>query len=362
MYGYCQTLFRFKDLSTYTHGRDGLVFFYKGLRGSTENIVVCGGPFFGDLQWQLASLPIQFGGLGLYSANLIFSYAFVALRAQYWVLQDHILHNSGICDMDDDYNFALACLRDMIPSFDFSGFTNKDTVPSKAQQTLENVLFSEMVKDMKVHFNMTMRQKAVFECLRASHAQDFLLAISIDGLGQHMSPVKYRTILKYRFMIPLFSVDTICLVCRKACLDSFGRAGISAKKEAHVNFLTDPSDRRSTLRPADVLIFGWVGGKHACVDLTGVSPLVGLSSRGFTAGQAALKAASCKVTKHEKTCIENQHVFIPFAFDTFSYLASEAVELLSRVQRVMHNNVMTPRSTDVVFKHIGFAIQKGLAA
>ncbi|GJY05395.1 RNA-directed DNA polymerase, eukaryota, partial [Tanacetum coccineum] len=55
-------------------------------------------------------------------------------------------------------------------------------------------------------------------------------------------------------------------------------------------------------------------------------------------------------------------VIIPFAFDTFGFLAPEAVELLSRVQRVMHSNVMTPRSTDVVFKRIGFAIQKGLAA
>ncbi|GJR21241.1 putative reverse transcriptase domain-containing protein [Tanacetum coccineum] len=248
-----------------------------------ENIVVCGGPFFGDLQWQLASLPIRFGGL------------------------DHILRDSGICGMDDDYVSALACLRDTIPSFDFSGFTNKDIVPFKAQQILANVLFSEMVKDMKVHFDMTMRQKAVFECLRAPHAQDFLLAITIYGLGQHMSPVEYRTILKHRLMIPLFPVDAICPVCRKACLDSFGkhavhckeiprfkyrhdmvrdvlfdicrRARISAKKEAPVNFLTDPLDGRSTLRPADVLVFGWVGGKHACVDLIGVSLLVGLSSR-----------------------------------------------------------------------------------
>nr|GEX02191.1 vesicle transport protein, Use1 [Tanacetum cinerariifolium] len=78
----------------------------------------------------------------------------------------------------------------------------------------------------------------------------------------------------------------------------------------------------------------------------------GLSSRGFIAGQVALKAASGKVTKHEKACIENQHVFILFAFDTFGFLAPEAVELLSRVQRVMHSNVMRPRSTDVVFKHV----------
>ncbi|GJU46085.1 hypothetical protein Tco_1203351 [Tanacetum coccineum] len=96
--------------------------------------------------------------------------------------------------------------------------------------------------------------------------------------------VEYRTILKYRLMIPLFLVDEICPVCRKACLDSFRehavhckelpgfkyrhnmvrdvlfdvcrRVGISAKKETPVNFLTDPLDGRSTLRPTDILIFG----------------------------------------------------------------------------------------------------------
>ncbi|GJV51948.1 hypothetical protein Tco_1447689 [Tanacetum coccineum] len=279
----------------------------------------------------------------------------VASRAQSWVLQDHILQDSGICGMDDDYVSTLACLRDTIPNFDFSVFTNKDTAPSKAQQILASALFSEMVKDMKVHFDMTVRQKAVFECLRTPHAQDFLLAIPTDELDQHMSPVEYRTILKYRLIIPLFPVDAICPVCRKACLDSFGehsvhckelpcfkyrhdmvrdvlfyicrRAGISAKKETPLNFLIDPSDGRSTLRPSD----------------------------------AALKAASCKVAKHVKACIENQQVFILFAFDTFGFLAPEAVELLTRVQRVMNSNVMTPRSTNVVFNRIGFVIQKGLA-
>nr|GEY98805.1 putative reverse transcriptase domain-containing protein [Tanacetum cinerariifolium] len=70
----------------------------------------------------------------------------------------------------------------------------------------------------------------VFECLRASHAQYFLLAIPIDGLGQHMSPVEYRTILKCRLMIPLFLVDAICPVCRKACLDSFEEHAVHCKE------------------------------------------------------------------------------------------------------------------------------------
>ncbi|KAL8242458.1 hypothetical protein R6Q59_012760 [Mikania micrantha] len=66
-------------------------------------------------------------------------------------------------------------------------------------------------------------------------------------------------------------------------------------------------------------------GKHSCVDLTEVSPLVGLRDTGFVAGQAVLKAKSDNVAKHEKVCLENQHVFTPFAFDTFGFLAPRAV-------------------------------------
>ncbi|KAJ0492588.1 putative exostosin [Helianthus annuus] len=93
-----------------------------------------------------------------------------------------------------------------------------------------------------------------------------------------MSAVEYRSILKYRLMIPMLPNDETCPVCRKACLDKYEehvlhcRELSSLKKEAPVNFLTDPAEGRSTLHPADVLDFGWEGGKHACVDLTGVSP------------------------------------------------------------------------------------------
>jgi hypothetical protein len=49
------------------------------------------------------------------------------------------------------------------------------------------------------------------------------------------------------------------------------------------------------------------------------------------------------------------------AFDTFGFLTPEAVSLLQRVQKVMNNNVVSPRATNVIFKRIGFAIKKGLA-
>ncbi|KAK2405126.1 hypothetical protein QL285_054394 [Trifolium repens] len=105
-----------------------------------------------------------------------------------------------------------------------------------------------------------------------------------------MSPLEYRDIPKYCLMILLFPKDDVCPICRKACFDTFGehaahcrefpdfkyrhdlvidvlfnifrRAEISVKKEAPVNFLTDPQEERSTLHHADVLVYGWVGEKH----------------------------------------------------------------------------------------------------
>jgi hypothetical protein len=98
------------------------------------------------------------------------------------------------------------------------------------------------------------------------------------------------------------------------------------------------------------------------VDLTGVSPLVDLRGNGFTAGQAVMKAEMKKVDKHDKACSENQHVVVPFAFDTFGSLAPEAVRFLDRVRKIVRNNISAPRDHDYVFSRIGFAIQKGVAA
>ncbi|XP_076956600.1 uncharacterized protein LOC143631862 [Bidens hawaiensis] len=363
--------------------------FDTGLRKAIEDIVVCGGAFFGDLQWRLASLPTRFGGLGICSAEDATSYAFVVSKAQSWVLQDHILRECGGGLFDSDYRGALDTLHNSLPDLDLGGFDFKDIAPPKAQKILANALYGEIVKTVEEKFALSPRQRAVFECLRAPHAQDFLSVVTIEGLGQCMSPVEYRAILKYRLMVPLFPVDDPCPVCRKACLDSFEehavhckelpgfkyrhdlvrdvlydilkRAEISAKKEAPVTFLTDPLDGRSTLRPADILVFGWEKGKHACVDLTGVSPLIGLRDHGFVVGHAINKAEAGKVAKHEKACLGNQHVFIPFAFDTFGALGPDAVQFLKRVQQVVFSN-STHAKGNVVFSRVGFAIQKGVAA
>ncbi|KAJ0789034.1 putative exostosin [Helianthus annuus] len=201
-----------------------------------------------------------------------------------------------------------------------------------------------------------------------------------------MSIVEYQAILKCRIMVPFFPVDDPCSVCRKSCLDFFGEhtvhckelpgfkyrhdlvrdvlhdvlkgAGILIKKEATVNFLTDPLEGRSTLRHADILVLGWEGGKHACVDLASASPLVGLRDHGFVAGQVITKAKAVKVAKHKKACIENQHVFVPFAFDTFSSLTPNAVRFLKQVQQVVSSNITHVKGHNFVLVGYGLLFRR----
>jgi hypothetical protein len=86
---------------------------------------------------------------------------------------------------------------------------------------------------MKVNFDMTTKQKTILGCLHATHAHDSLLSIPIHGLGHHMSQVEYCTIFRYRLIIPLFLIDEVCTICRKACLYTFGEHAIHCK-ELHV--------------------------------------------------------------------------------------------------------------------------------
>ena len=227
---------------------------------------------------------------------------------QSWNLQDHILRECRVGEVDPDYGCALDCLHMSLPDLDLGGFANKDTAPTKAQDALASALYGKIAQSLEEKFDLSSRRKAVLECLRAPHAQYFLTVIPIEGLGQHMSAVEYRTILKYRLMIPLFPVDEPCPICRKVCLDNFGehavhckelpgfkyrhdlvrdvlcdvlrRAGISAKKEAPVNFLTDPLEGRYTLRPADVLSLDGRGENTLVWTLQECPRLWGLGTTG----------------------------------------------------------------------------------
>ncbi|GKA20351.1 putative reverse transcriptase domain-containing protein [Tanacetum coccineum] len=133
----------------------------------------------------------------------------------------------------------------------------------RAVNAVDLMILLSQLHDSQIHFDMTMRQKVAFGCLRAPHAQDFILAIPIDGLvcrracldffREHVAHYKELSGFKYQHDMVR---DVFFDVCR--------RAEISVKKEAAVNFLTDLLDGRSTLRPTNNLVLDGSEG-NICV-------------------------------------------------------------------------------------------------
>ncbi|KAM0001924.1 putative exostosin [Helianthus debilis subsp. tardiflorus] len=175
----------------------------------------------------------------------------------------------------------------------------------------------------------------------------FLIVIPIEGLGQCMSAVEYRVILKYRLMIPMYPEDETCPICRKALKlvwinsrkevygfkyqhdwvrdvlwDILRRVVISAKKEAHVWKGDLLCDQRICSSLAEL-------GGNMLVWTSRGFPVGWFKGNRFVVGQEARKAESKKVDKYVKACVENQHVFVHFAFDIFGSLAPEVIHFLT---------------------------------
>jgi len=230
----------------------------KELREAIEDIVIGRSSLFGDLRWNWLLYP-----LGLVVGFVLGS--------------------------------PFDGLRGTISYFDFISFTSKNIVPSKVQHVLASSLFSKRVQDMDVKCDMPTRQKTFFGCLQASRAHEFNIVIPIYVLGQHMPNEQYHIFLKYFLVIPSFPIDEVFPVCCKACLntfrehtlhckelpifkyhyvrdilfDIFRHARSSMKKKTPLNLLSNVVDGRSTLMATNVLVYRWVGGKYAYVDLTG---------------------------------------------------------------------------------------------
>ena len=89
-------------------------------------------------------------------------------------------------------------------------------------------------------------------------------------------------------------------------------------------------------RPADILLYGWRGDRHCCVDLVRVSPARG-GRRDVVSALATVEQA--KRDKHTQTCARHRFDFEPFGFYV---LGSLALQLKSSFIAYADNTTLTP--------------------
>ncbi|GJS54136.1 putative reverse transcriptase domain-containing protein [Tanacetum coccineum] len=359
--------------------------FDHALRASLEKVVTASGPGFGDWQWRLATLPIKLGGLGILSAGDIIQYAFLASRLQSSTLQTKILMKTDIESQGSSFKHALDVFN-TICNLDVLSVTTCTSAPHM-MKTLAKCYFGVIEKDLASKYTLSPRQVSILNCIRAPHAQDFLFTIPIDGLGQKMNHRQFRSVLCYRLAIPMFSEGSLCPSCNTHRMDQWGdhavhcssevgvkfrhnlvrdilvdicsKVGIMVRKEAPMGFLSgDGKD----LRPADLLLFNWLQGKDACLDVTCISPFAGMGATSCAPRVALHNAVEKKKKKYGSVCEENRYKFIPFAFSTFEEFDTDALDTLSRIKSISISHSNNAKSGVFIFHRVSFCIQKGVGA
>ncbi|GJV65072.1 reverse transcriptase domain-containing protein [Tanacetum coccineum] len=302
--------------------------FDAALRSSLERIVTASGPGFGDWQWRLATLPFAFGGLGVYCAGDVLSYAFLASRLQSASLQTKLLRHSGIVSSGLAFDSALNAFNVKM-EIDLLNNSNEIAAP-KLMKKLADIYFTSVTQMVESTFSLSTRQMALWK----SQMKDISLT-GMEGGSRSLACSRVFMVIFWR---------TMRCVC-----------WISSGKEVNIGL---GGERDKSLRPADVLLYSWDVGRDVCVDLTGSSPLTQTGMVDFVPGRAVTEAAQRKRVKYEAKCADIGYGFLPFSFSSFGELKKDAVTLLKRIQKFSMAQDIGARAPVYIFNRISFSITK----
>ncbi|GJY05871.1 hypothetical protein Tco_0371811, partial [Tanacetum coccineum] len=270
----------------------------------------------------LVTLPFAFGGLGVYCAGDVLSYAFLASRLQSASLQTKLLRHSGIVSSELAFDSALNAFNVKM-EIDLLSNSSEIAAP-KLMKKLADIYFTSVTQMAESTFSLSTRQMALWKSQMEDHTSDWLRVVPISGLlqglyGDHVVSFAGIVGIKHRHNVVR---DTLVDICY--------RSGISSGKEVDIGL---GGERDKSLRPIDVLLYSWDVGRDVCVDLTGSSPLTQAGMVDFVPGCTVTEAAQRKCVKYEAKCADIGYGFLPFSFSSFGELEKDAVTLLKWIQK-----------------------------
>lgn len=160
-------------------------------------------PCLTEDQWEQASLPIKFAGLGVNQTKVVAGAAYV-----------------GSCVLTCDLVAALlkrkkyepSGIAELLAAHEEATSVGHDLAELSTQKSVQQLLSSERHEVMfqKLMAKSSPRSNNLMLACSMPHASDWLLAPPIAGLGLALQSDKFRTALKFRLSIPVYAEPFPC--------------------------------------------------------------------------------------------------------------------------------------------------------
>nr|GEW00056.1 putative reverse transcriptase domain-containing protein [Tanacetum cinerariifolium] len=140
-------------------------------------------------------------------------------------------------------------------------------------------------------------------------------------------------------------------------VDICSEVGIIVRKEDPIGFLSEDG---KDLRPADLLLFNWLQGKDACLDVTDISPFAGTGVNSWAPGLALHNAVEKKRRKYASICADNGYKFIPFSFSTLGEFDKDVLDTLSCIKFLSTSHSNNVKSGAFIFHRVSDTVHEPL--
>jgi hypothetical protein len=373
--------------------------FEQEIIGALRQIVVAGGPYFGDFQIRLSALPVSLGGLGIQLPSHVLHFAYCSSALASFDLQQSILRW-------DDRSVPTPVLE-LVTTFsnlvhpevqaDAVQLSSNILLPHKNLQLyMARVFFESERRRLLLHPYISSKDQCtrrrflgILESTTTKLASAWLFALPNGGLCQRMTPLEFMAAVSLRMLMPQFNLGAACqqkscgvpmdiygyhaMLCnghllgrhnlvRDALYDLMVKARFHPIKDAQVTCLGNRHEQLSNFRPADLLVAGDDFEKD-CIDITVVSPIVSNNQPAIVVGVKAETAERLKYQKHQVACEQAGLGFQAFAIDVFGVPAKESLKILHRIcSRLMREGgYPLHMATSICFRRVSFAVQLGVA-
>ena len=329
---------------------------------------------------QQASLPVSLGDLGVISATVIASSAFISSKLSCANLEASLLSTSIPLPPPPPPE-SLSTSAGLVHAItNWKACSNTDDPPSSTQHRVWSLAVFRNIQQSLLSSAVDAKDEARLLAVSQREASTWLEVLPVPSLGFHLGDNELRIVTSLRLGIPTCAEHT-CICNEK--LGILGTHGLKCKKSrgrfsrhhsvndiiaralnlANVPAMLEPVGivREDNKRPDGMTNVPWSHGRHLAWDFTCPDTLAPshLCTTSAEAGSAATEAEERKIRKYTSTA--TYHTFIPIAIETLGPMGPQAKLFLLELGRRLKQQTGEPRSMSYLLQRISMAIQKGNA-